>query len=96
MGMPAIISEDEIKLIREFTNDHQEIVLEKYEVNVRSERNINEGISYTLDGKILMIKNKAIRVTLPFLGYTMVARIEDESIMGREIAFGQREADGQS
>ena len=96
MGMPAIISEDEIKLIREFTNDHQEIVLEKYEVNVRSERNINEGISYTLDGKILMIKNKAIRVTLPSLGYTMVARIEDESIMGREIAFGQREAIGQS
>jgi transcription antitermination factor NusG len=96
MGKPAIISEDEIRLIREFTNDHQEINLEKFEVNLRSERNINEGISYTLDGKILMIKNKAIKVNLPSLGYTMVARIEDESIMGREIAFGQKEAIGQS
>ena len=96
MGKPAIISEDEIMLIREFTNEHREINLEKYEVNSRSEKNINGGISYTIDGKILMIKNKAIKVNLPSLGYTMVARIEDESIMGREIAFGQKEAIGQS
>ena len=96
MGAPAIISEDEIRLIKEFTNDHKVINLEKFEVNLRSEKNINGGISYTLDGKILMIKNKAIKVNLPSLGYTMVARIEDETIMGREMAFGQKEAVGQS
>jgi transcription antitermination factor NusG len=92
MSKPAIISEDDINAIKEFTNHHQEIKLEKIHVNSKSDENIIDGISFTMDGKILMIKNRAIKVNLPSLGFTMAAKMEDESIMGREIYFGRKES----
>ena len=80
MSKPAIISEDDINAIKEFTNHHQEIKLEKFHVNLKSDENIIDDISFTMDGKILMIKDRVIKVNLPSLGFTMVAKMEDESI----------------
>jgi len=91
MRNPATINEDDINAIKEFTNNHQEIKLEKLHVNLKSEENIIDGISFTMDGKILMINNSVIKVNLPSLGFTMAAKIEDESIMGREIYVGNKE-----
>ena len=91
IGKPATINEDEINAIKEFTNNHHEIRLEKQHANLKSYENIIDDISYLMDGKILMIKNRVIKVNLPSLGFTMVARVEDESIMGREISIGKKE-----
>jgi len=50
-----------------------------------------ESKTYAMDGKILVIKNRAMKVYLPSLGFTMIAKIEDESILGRKISFGKKE-----
>ena len=90
-GRPAIIKNEEIEAIKEFTTDHQDIKLERAKVNVNDEaRNVDDS-SYTMDGKILMIKNRSVKVNLPSLGFTMIAEMEVESIMGREISFGNKE-----
>lgn len=88
---PAVISEDEINSIKEFTNSHQEIRLEKFQLNLKSEERKLDEISYRIDGKILMIKSRLFKVNLPSLGFTMVAKIEDGSLIGREISFGNKE-----
>jgi transcription antitermination factor NusG len=83
LGKPAIIKDDEIAAIREFTNDHRNIKLERTMVNINDvAQNINSS-SYAIEGKLVTVKNKTIKVNLPSLGYTMIAKMEDESIFGR-------------
>ena len=82
LGQPAVIKEDEIAAIKEFTNDHRNIKLERTVVNINDvARNFNAP-SYAIEGKIVTVKNKTIKINLPSLGYTMIAKMEDESIFG--------------
>jgi transcription antitermination factor NusG len=83
LGKPAKIKEDEITAIREFTSDHRNIKLERTLVNINDvARNFNAS-SYAIEGKLVTVKNKTIKINLPSLGYTMIAKIEDESVFGR-------------
>ena len=50
---------------------------------------MSDGVSYTIDGKILSIKTKTLKVSLPSLGFTMVADIAEEKVIGREVSFGK-------
>ena len=93
---PAIINEEEINSIKEFTNSHEEIRLEKFYLNLKSDENNLDDVMYRIDGKILMIKNRLYKVNLPSLGFTMVAKMKDESIIGRETSFGNNVLLGQS
>ncbi|HEX7458571.1 MAG TPA: transcription termination/antitermination NusG family protein [Ginsengibacter sp.] len=90
-GRPAIIKDKEIEAIKEFITDYRDIKLEKTKVNVNGEARIVDGPSYTMDGKILMIKNRSFNVNLPSLGFTMIAEMEAESMRGKEILFGNKE-----
>ncbi len=90
-GKPAIINEEEIETIKNFTHDHSDIKLERTNVHVNGDARVSDGVSYTIDGKILIIKNKSIRVNLPSLGYMMIAEMERENVMGREVSFGNKE-----
>lgn len=84
MGKPAIIREDEIEVIKEFINDHQNIELERTQVNTSDIARIVDGPSYSMEGKVFALKNKIVKVSLPSLGYIMVAKMEEESIFGKE------------
>jgi transcription antitermination factor NusG len=87
MGKPAIISEDEIE--KEFINDHQNIELERAQVNTSDIARIVDGPLYSMEGKVFVLENKAVKVNLPSLGYIMVAKMEEESIFGREATILQ-------
>jgi transcription antitermination factor NusG len=84
MGEPAIIKEDEIAAIKEFTNDYKNIVLERTQVNTNDVARIVDGPSYSMGGKVFTLTNKTVKVNLPSLGFIMVATMEDESIFARE------------
>lgn len=90
-GKPAVIHGEEIQAILEFTADHQDIKLEKTHVKVGHELQIADGPSYTMGEKILIIKNRSFNVTLPSLGFTMIAELEMESVRGLDISFGNKE-----
>jgi transcription antitermination factor NusG len=85
LGKPATINEEDIDAIKEFTNKHQEIKLEKLHVNLKADGNIVDDISFNMGEKILKIKNRIVKVNLPSLGFTLVATIEDEGFIGREV-----------
>src|SRR5665647_1355815 len=84
-GEPAIIQNEEIEEIKEFVTHHQNIRLERSGVNVNSLASVIDRPSYAVDGNVVMIKNKFIKVDLPSLGYRLVAEMEGEGVMGREM-----------
>lgn len=96
LGRPAVINDAEINAIREFTSDYQDVVLEKLSVNSNVlERNIYRS-SYEIEGNLVAIKNKTIKVNLPSLGYAMIANLKEESVFGMERALSQNYTFAQS
>ncbi|MBS1509687.1 MAG: UpxY family transcription antiterminator [Bacteroidetes bacterium] len=96
LGKPAVINETEINAIREFTGDYQDIDLEKLQVNSPvAERNIYRS-SYEMEGNIIAVKNKTIKINLPSLGYALIAKLKEESVFGKERALLQNYTFAQS
>ena len=90
-GSPAIINEDEIETIKGFIADYRNIKILRTQVNVDDVARIIDGPSYSIDGKVVTVKNKMIKVNLPSLGYTLIAEMQTDNVMGREISFGNKE-----
>lgn len=88
---PATINEDEIIAIKEFANNHHEIRLEKLLLNLIIDENFMDSISYFRDKKVLKIKNRAFRMNLPSLGFTMVAEMGVENRVSKGIVFNNKE-----
>ena len=96
LGKPAVINETEINAIKEFTGDYQNIDLEKLAVNSNvMERSIYRS-SYEMEGNVLAVKNKTIKINLPSLGYAMIAKLKEESIFGKERSLLQNYTFAQS
>jgi transcription antitermination factor NusG len=93
-GKPATIKEEEINAIKEFTTNYHDISLEKMHAYSKSGK--KDEVSYVLDGQLLMIKNKAMKVDLPSLGFTMVAKVQEQQVMGNELSFANPELMAQS
>ena len=89
-GQPAIIQNEEIEEIKKFVTQHQNIRLERSRVNVNLIASVIDRPSYAVDGNVVMIKNKFIKVDLPSLGYLMVVEMEGEGVMGREMGVGEK------
>ncbi len=92
-GKPATIKDEEIDAIKEFSNNHQEIKLEKMHSN---DQTGETDITYLMDGQILLVKNRTMKLNIPSLGLTMVAKLpdekmEEESIIRNKMLFGNKE-----
>jgi transcription antitermination factor NusG len=84
LGKPAVIAESEVNAIKEFTSDYQNIDLEKLPVNSNLlEKNFYKS-AYTVEGNLVAVKNKTIKINLPSLGYAMIASLKEESVFGLE------------
>ena len=84
LGKPAIIKNKEIEVIKEFANDYQNIKIERMKVDMDDAVQITDEPSYKIEGKFISVKSKTLKVTLPSLGYTLIAEIEKESILERQ------------
>ncbi len=84
LGQPAIIKKEEIEILKEFTNDYQKIKIQATKVSVVDDVQIIDEPSYKMEGKLISIKSKTVKVKLPSLGYILIAEIEKESILERQ------------
>jgi transcription antitermination factor NusG len=89
-GKPATISENEIDAIREFTYKYQNIHLQKTFINPNEVLEVIKNPTYSMVGNLLNIKNTSVKVNLPSIGFTMIAKIDSDFAVGKEIAFGNR------
>lgn len=77
---PAVIRDEEIDTIKRFLNEYQNVKLEKTSVNVNDHVRVLSGPLMERQGNVLEIRNKTVKVSLPTLGYTIVAEIDRTNI----------------
>ena len=80
LGKPAVIKDEEIKTIRLFLEEHDNITLEKINVNITDRVRIIHGPLANREGDVLEVKRNSVRVTLPSLGYDMIAEVAKSRI----------------
>lgn len=96
LGRAAIISDAEVNSIKEFTVDCQNITLEKLAINTNLlERNIYKS-SFEIEGNLIAVMNKTIKINLPSLGYAMIANLKEDSVFGRQRSMAQKYTFAQS
>jgi len=83
-GRPAIISENEINLMKVFLANYANIKLTRSKV---VENEVVNSPSYFIDGNISAVKNKIMKVNLPSLGFMMSAETETDSEVGSGISM---------
>jgi transcription antitermination factor NusG len=80
LNKPAVIRDEEIDVIKRIMNDYGSVTLEKSIVKVNDRVRVVGGPLMELQGNVLEVKSKSIRVSLPTLGYTIVAEIQKSNI----------------
>jgi len=89
-GIPAVIKEEEIKIIKEFINDYPEIHVEKTKVSETGKARVIDGSIYSISGNLLSIKNSMIRVNLPSIGFSLVAELASTYSSQTPVTFGEK------
>ena len=90
-GKLAIIQENEIEAIKEFTTDHYDIKLGKTQINMTGFARVIDGPQYLMERNILTVKNKTLKVNLPSIGFAMIAEISSENLFNDKVSFGNKE-----
>jgi transcription antitermination factor NusG len=80
LGKPAIIRDAEIEVVRKFLCDHINIKLERTPININDTIRIIGGPLMEFEGQVLSINNRTVNVTLPSLGYMMLAEVETSNV----------------
>ena len=80
LGKPAVVKDLEIDNIKFFLNEYGNVKLEKRNVDINEEVIITRGSFYNQHGIVRTVKNNSVVVSLPSLGYSMIAEIPISNI----------------
>lgn len=81
---PAMVKEEEIAAIKEFTAKYQNIKVQHSKVNMQDVvRNVSAPIK-SVDGKVYSISCKTIKMNLPSLGFILVAEVNTHPVFGHQ------------
>ena len=80
LGKPAVVRDSEIDTIKNFLAGHVNIRLEKTPINANDKVRVLSGPLMELEGEVLSVKSRTVRVALPSLGYLMFAEVETENV----------------
>jgi len=80
LGKPAVIKDEEINVIKRFLNEHDNVKLEKIQINLQDNVRIIAGPLMSVTGKVMEVKPKTVKVHLPSMGFAMVAEIDKTNV----------------
>jgi transcription antitermination factor NusG len=80
LGKPAVIRDEEIDIIKQFLNEHENVQLQKCEVKVNDTVRIRSGLFSCHEGSVVEVGSNIIKVVLPSLGFQMVAQVSKTNI----------------
>lgn len=80
LGKPAVIQDSEIDLIKNFLKNHNDIKIEQAHLNIHDKVRVIDGPFEEMEGSIVAIKKRFVKVLIPSLRFFMTAEIEIESI----------------
>lgn len=79
LSKPAIIRDEEIDTIKTFMSEYENIHLEKTKVSPNDTIRVIDGPLMSMEGNVLEVRNKSVKVLLPSLGFHIVAQINISS-----------------
>jgi transcription antitermination factor NusG len=80
LGKPAVIRDNEISMIKSFLDEYTNVKLEKTPININDRVRIVNGPLMDMEGQVMVLKNKSIKIILPSLGYMMHAEVETDNV----------------
>ena len=80
LAKPAVIKDEEIDIIKKFLNDHDNVQIEKTFVNVNDHVRVISGPLMMREGNVVEVKHKTVKVSLPTLGYTLIAEVDKQNL----------------
>jgi transcription antitermination factor NusG len=81
LGKPAVILASEIELIKKFLSEHNNVKLERVILNINDRVKIIQGPFMEMEGSVVALKKRKVKVLIPSLRYIMTAEIEKEDVM---------------
>ena len=79
LGKPAKISQEEIEIMSRFINEYANLRLEKIPL-VQQSIIMERATNIKTKTHLVTVKNNIVKITLPSLGYMIVAEIENSSL----------------
>jgi transcription antitermination factor NusG len=80
LNQPAVIPEHEINAIKEFLNEFASVGLQKKPITAADHVRVIDGPLTSLEGQVLYVKSKSVKIALPSLGYMMYAEVETDNV----------------
>jgi len=80
LGQPAVIRDEEINAVRQFLDEHHNVQLEKIDVNIHDRVRIASGPLMAVEGDVIEVRSKTVKVQLPSLGYALSAEVEKSNV----------------
>jgi transcription antitermination factor NusG len=80
LGKPAVIPVGEIESIKQFLTEHQNVKIEQTSLHVKDRIKILQGPFVEMEGQIIAVKKKSVKVLLPSLKCFMTVEIEKEKV----------------
>jgi len=80
LGKPAVIPLADIQLIKQFLTEHECVKIEQASFNLQDKIKIVSGPFTEMEGQILAISKKSIKVLLPSLRCFMTVEVEKENV----------------
>lgn len=80
LGKPAVIQDSEIDLIKTFLKNHNDVKIEQANLNIHDKVKVIDGPFVEMEGNVVAIKKKFVKVLIPSLRFFMTAEIEIENI----------------
>ena len=81
LGKPAIVRDEEIELIKRFLNEYRNVRVEKDSVSVNDKVKIISGPLMEMQGEVVSVNKRTVKVKLPSLGFSLAAEIEKENLI---------------
>lgn len=79
LNKPAVICQEEIDTIRNFLKEYDIVRLEKTSINMNDRVRIINGPLMMWEGSVVEIRTTIVKITLPSLGYALVAEISKDT-----------------
>jgi transcription antitermination factor NusG len=86
MGKPAIIKDHEIKIIRQFMNDYDNVEVSQTPIETGNKVVVQSGVLMGKSGTVKQVLHKKVEVYIESIGFTLTAYVEKSKIklLGRE------------
>lgn len=79
-GKPAVVKDEEIEIIKRFLNEHENVSIERADINPADKIRIITGPLMMREGKVVEVRQRTVKVIIPSIGFNLVAEIERSNV----------------